>query len=241
MSTTLTRSRSNGRPTPEVPRFRGTGHRRRPTVAIASFALVASCVAIFTTIYAHAGNRVEVLAVVHTVPQGQAVTARDLVVVSISISSRLSPVPARYLGRVVGRRTLVSLLPGSLLNLKELATSNDPEQGKAVVGVATKVGQLPAGGVATGDTVDVVLTGSPTTLGGGAPAGIAAPNGLATGQLEIGGVLARSAKVTAVAHPTSSNSDTIVVSVSVPSELAPIVASASAAGQVALVLVGPSS
>ena len=241
MSTTLTRSRSDRPLAPDGLRFHGSRHRRRPTVAIASFVLMTSCVAIFTTVYLHAGNRVAVIAVAHDVQEGQALRANDLVVVSVSTSAHLSPIPARYLGRVIGRRTAVALRPGTLLSLNQLAGSTDPARGKAVVGVATKVGQLPAGGVATGDTVDVILTGSPATLGGGAPVGTAATNGSATGQVEIGGVLAPGVKVTAVANPTASNPDTIVVSVSVPSELAPLVASASAAGQVALVLVGPSS
>lgn len=241
MSTTLTRSRSDRLLSPDDLRFQGSRHRRRPTVAIASVVLMTCCVAIFTNVYLHAGNRVEVIAVAHDVPEGHVVRANDLVIASVSTSEHLSPVPARYLGRVIGRRTAVALRPGTLLSLNELAASNDPTRGMAVVGVATKVGQLPASGVATGDTVDVILTGSPATLGGGAPAGTAATNGSATGQVEIGGVLATGVKVTAVANPTASNSDTVVVSVSVASELAPIVASASAAGQAALVLVGPSS
>jgi hypothetical protein len=115
-------------------------------------------------------------------------------------------------------------------------------RGKDVVGVATKAGQLPAGGVAVGDTVDVILTGSPATLTGGADDGtVDTGSSAAPGQLEIGGVLAPNATVTGVAGPTDSSPDTIVISVLIPSAMAPLVASASAAGQAALVLVGPSS
>jgi hypothetical protein len=238
----MTRVRPDQRPTQDALRFLGSRHRRRPTLAVASLALVTLCVAIFTNIYVHAGNRVAVLAVAHDVPQGHAVTSHDLLVVSISLSGGLAPIPARYLGRVVGRKAAVSLVSGTLLTLNELTGVNDPAPGHAVVGVATKAGQLPAGGVAIGDTVDVLLTGSSATLSaGGSGALTSTSGGGSSQQLEIGGVLAPRATVIGVANPRSSSSDPIVVSVLVPSNLAPLVASASAAGQVALALVGPSS
>jgi len=196
-------------------------------------------VAIFTSLYLHAGNRVAVLAVAHNVPQGHKITSGDLGVVRISISPGLLPVPAGEISRVVDRMAAVSLVRGTLITLTELTTHPVLSSGDATVGVATKAGQLPAAGVEEGDTVDVILTGSPATLAGGSSVGstLSSPS---SGQVEVGGVLASNATVTGVATPASSP-DTIVVSVLIASSLAPIVASASAAGQVALVLVGPSS
>jgi hypothetical protein len=192
--------------------------------------------------YIHAGNRVAVLALTRDVPQGHRISSGDLAVVRISLSAGLSPVPASDLSRVVGRTAAVSLFPGTLLSLKELAVHNGLVTGQAVVGVATKAGQLPAGGVADGDTVDVVLTGSLGAFDSGASAGIAPTSpAVAAEQAQGSGVLAPNATVTGVATPTSSNPDTIVVSVLIPSSLAPLVANASAAGQIALVLVGASS
>ncbi len=93
-----------------------------------------------------------------------------------------------------------------------------------------------------GDTVDVILTGSPATLTGGAITGPDATGSSTTpDQLELGGVLASNATVTGVAFSASSSPDTVVVSVLIPSAMAPLVASASAAGQAALVLVGSTS
>lgn len=241
MSTTLTRVRFNRHVTPDPLRFHGSSYRRRPTIAVASLALVTFCVAIFTSLYLHAGNRVAVLAVANDVPQGHIVRSADLAVVSISLSAGLSPVSARDVRRVVGRRAAVPILRGTLLSLEDLVAVTGPARGSAVVGVATKAGQLPAGGVVTGDTVDVILTGSPASLASGASGTTATSGSVAGGPLEIGGVLASDATVTAVAAPSPSSPDTIVVSVLVQSSLAPLVASASASGQAALVLVGPSS
>jgi len=242
MSTTMTRARSDRHLPVDPPRFLGNAHRRKPAVAIASLVLVTFCVAIFTSLYLHAGNRVAVLALSHNVPQGHPVTRRDLTVVKISFSAELSPIPAEDAGGIIGRKAAVPLLRGTLLRISELTVCGVPAPGEAIVGVATKVGQLPAGGVADGDTVDVLLTGSPSTLTGD-PSENAAPTGTtgSGGSFQIGGVLARNATVTGVAFPTASSPDTIVVSVLIPAAMAPLVASASAGGQAALALVGPSS
>ncbi len=241
MVTTLARPRSARRPIPDPLRFVGNGHRRRPVVAIASLALVTFCVAVFTSLYVHAGNRIAVLAVARDVPQGHQITSSDLGVVRLSVSQGLSPVPAGEISRVVGRIAAVPLVHGTLISSMELTTHGGLAKGKAVVGVATKAGQLPAAGVEDGDTVDVILTESPATLEGGTSQGFSPSAASATsGQVEVGGVLASDAMVTGVATPSSSP-DTVVVSVLIPASLAPLVASASAAGQVALDLVGPSS
>ncbi len=241
MSTTSTRARSRIHPPVEAPRFVGNGYRRRPAVAIASIVLVTFCVAIFTSIYLHAGNRVAVLALAHDVPQGHAINRGDLAVVRISFSAGLAPISAHDLSQVLGRTAAVSILRGTLLSRTELAVHRGPARGKAVVGVATKAGQLPAGGVAVGDTVDVILTGSPATLTGGASGPATTESSTTPDQLELGGVLASNATVTGVAFSTSSSPDTVVVSVLIPSAMAPLVASASAAGQAALVQVGSTS
>jgi len=239
VSTTSTRTRPQMMLTNDAPRFVGKGRRRRPVVAIASIALVMFCIATFTSLYVHAGNRVAVLAIAHDIPQGHTINRGDLEVVRVSFSEDLAPVSAQDFSQIVGRTAAVSLLRGTLLSKSELAAHGGPDRGQAVVGVATKAGQLPAGGVAVGDHVDVILTGSPATLAGGISEGSSpTSSAAATGQLEIGGVLASNAIVTGVAVPTSSSPDTIVVSVLISTSMAPIVASASAAGQAALVLVG---
>jgi hypothetical protein len=240
VSTTLTRPRDR-QPTVGAPRFVGNGQRRRPVVAIASLVLVIFCVAVFTSIYVHAGNKVAVLALARDIPQGHAISRGDLAVVKISFSPGLTPIPVGELHNVIGRAAAVSLVRGTLLSSTELTALRGPPRGQAVVGVATKTGQLPAGGVTVGDTVDVILTGSPATLTGGAPDGSTTASSASGGEVEIGGVLAPNATVTGVAAPTESSADTTVVSVLIPSSMAPLVASASASGQAALVLVGSGS
>ena len=238
MSTTINRQPAH-QATPDPPRFLGNGYRRRPILAVASVVLVTSCVAVFTSAYLHAGKKVAVLAIAHNVPQGQPITKNDLTVVDAAFSRGFVPIPAQDASRVVGQTAAVSLLRGTLVTQAELADRGEPPNGSAIVGVATKVGQLPAGGVVDGDTVDVVLTGSLSTLTDGSSDDGSSAASVPAGAVEVGGVLAHDATVTDVTQPTSSDPDTVVVSVSIRSSLAPLVASASAAGQAALVLVAP--
>jgi hypothetical protein len=201
-------------------------------------------------VYLKAGSQVSVLAVDRNVPQGQVLTAGDLTVVHISTSSGVSTVPVAEAPEVVGRRAAEPLEPDTLLTPSELVTSFSPPAGESIVGVALKEGQLPASGVAPGETVDVILTGtpgdpdsapaSPDATGDLQDAGAAATTGAQpTG---AGTILVSDATVLeAAAAPASSGSDAIDVSLLTASTLAPLVASASAADQVALVVVAPGS
>jgi len=176
------------------------------------------------------------------VPQGQVLTAGDLKVVRMSMTSGVASVPAAESAAVVGRRVAEGLEPGTLLSTSELVTTYAPPVGQAIVGVAPKEGQLPASGVVPGETVDVVLTGLPGEQDGTLDPG--AGDGSATGAsgdqpvVSAGTVLVPDASVLEVTQsPASSGSDTTDVSLLMPSSLAPLVASASTAGQVALVVV----
>ena len=196
--------------------------------------LLTTCTALFVSAYLRAGHQVSVLAVARPVAQGATVSASDLVVVRLSASGRLTPVPAAQAAAVVGRRAAVALLPGSLLTMSDLANVPRLAPGQAVVGVALKPSQLPADGVFPGESVDVILTGLPDT-GGAASGTNGAPALSAT-------VLAPQVLVTAVDVPDqTSPTGTVDVSLLVPHDLAGVVASASVAGQVALVVIGGSS
>lgn len=238
MADTLTRFRPFETPNGKDIRLEPAKRRRRPLLAIASVALIAVCISAFTSAYLHAGRQVSVLAVADPVAQGQTISASDLKVVKLSLSAGIQAVSASSAGSVIGRQAATSLIAGSLLAPGELVGAVTPPPGKAIVGVALKPGQLPAAGVSPGQTVDVVMTGPPdaqdTTTNSSTSVGQAV-EGPVSGP---GTILAPDVLVTAVAPPvTSSGNDTFVVSLMVPRAFAPIVASASAAGQAALAIV----
>jgi hypothetical protein len=251
MSTTLTRPATTpGRTTPGL-RLDPIGHRRRPVLAVGSIALIVACVAVFVSVYMKAGSQVSVLALVRSVPQGQILEGTDLTIVRVSASTGIMTVPAAEASSVVGRRAAELLQPQTLLSMNELVSSFAPPTGQSIVGVALKEGQLPASGLAPGETVEVILTGLPgaqdssassgstveqTPVPGVAADASGSPTGLA------GTVLVPAATVLeAMTPPTSSAAGDVDVSLLTPTTLAPFVASASVAGEVALVVVRPKS
>jgi hypothetical protein len=70
---------------------------------------------------------------------------------------------------VVGKRTLVRLLPGSLVNPDAVADKLVPAPGQALVGLSLAPGQRPAVPMDAGDPVEIVYTpGSQDTASPGA-------------------------------------------------------------------------
>ncbi|MHB8328478.1 MAG: SAF domain-containing protein [Acidimicrobiales bacterium] len=200
--------------------------------------------ALFVSAYLKAGHQVSVLAVARAVPEGAVLHTTDLAVARISASRGILPIPVADAAAVVGRRAAVSLVPGGLLTLGDLSDAPTLPEGEAIVGVAAKSSQLPASGVVPGETVDVVLTGlpgSPAVIVGGSASSTPSSSGSVQSLLPTlaGTVLAPDVTVAGVGLQTSTNTDTTNVSLLVPLALAPVVASASAAGQVALVVVAP--
>ena len=248
MSTTLTRPTVDPAKDVSGLRLQPRGHRRRPALAVGSVALVVACVAVFVSVYLRAGHEVSVLGVAQTVSTGQILEADDLVVVRISMNSGIATVPAADASSVVGRRAAERLEPDTLLAANELVASYSPPPGEAVVGVAAKDGQFPSSGVTPGETVDVVLTGLPGQQDSSSAisesTGDQSPSTDATGQPgdSTGIVLVPDAVVLESASaPASSGSDGLDVSLLTPVALAPLVASASTAGQIALVVVASAS
>ena len=244
MSTTLDRPRPQSED-PDSLRLNPT-RRRRPGLIAASGAVLALCVAVFTNLYLSAGHRVSVLAVARAVPVGAVLGRTDLSVTRVSISGGQA-IPVSEASSVVGRRAAVGLVPGSLLVAGDVTSRSAPPPGLSVVGVAVKPGQVPAGGLVPGDAVDVVFTSSPgvplSQTDRSAPAsdagGTAPEDAQGAGP---GSVIASDVSVQSVSAPAaSSGSDTSVVSLVVPSTLAPLISNASVAGQAALVIVGPGS
>ena len=253
MPLTRTHPRRAPAPVEDVVRFQGSTHARRPLVVVASLVLMAISVAVFAGVYAHAGSRVSVLAVAHDVALGQIITSSDVVTTRVSVSSGLATIPAADLARVVGHQAGVALEKGTLLAFGEVGGVALPPDG-AIVGVATKVGELPAEGVAPGESVEVVLI-DPTGIGSGATQGdgsdVDSGNGDATpgasvsgapdgSPTDLGSVVVPVATVTGVADDASSDG-TVIVSVLVSKDLAPVVAAASAEGDAAIVVVGATS
>jgi hypothetical protein len=211
--------------------------RRRPTQVAASLLLVAVCSALFAVAYSNAARQESVLALTEPVDQGALILRSDLEAVRAALAPGIRAIPSTDASQVIGRRASVGLEPGSLLVAADITSAVAPPAGEALVGLALKAGQLPASGVSAGELVDIVLTGAPgtpdTATSSLQPDASASSPGI---------VLAASVPVEDVeSGSAASETETVNVSVLVASPVAPLVANASVAGQVALIVVGPGS
>jgi hypothetical protein len=198
--------------------------RRRPNrlaIAGALAGLLLSGV-LAAKLAARADHSVAVLVLAHPVAAGQRLTQGDVAVAHIS-GSGVHAISAAQRSAVVGD-TITSTLPaGTLLTGPMVSTRLVPGPGQAVVGVSLKPGAF-APELAAGATVQVLRVL-------GATAATAAPS---SGQL-----------LTAAAHVLgldfNASSGTTIVSLLVDQPSAAMIASAAAAGQVALVTVASAS
>ena len=140
---------------------------------------------------------------------------------SITSDPHLAPIPAADRGSVVGAVALVELVPGTLVTRSELGISDGFTAGQVLVGLALKQGQLPARGVAAGDTVLVVAT--PGT-GSGPAADV--PTGTGSGVRAV----------VADVGPLDASSGATVVDVRVPVAVGVAVTQLAAAGDAAVIL-----
>ena len=218
---------------------------RRPVMALASTVLIFASIAIFAGLYANAGHRVPIVAVVQPVHQGQRISGADLGEVEASISGSVRPIPYSAVGSVVGKEAAVALVPGSILTTGDISNASSIPLGEAIVGVALKPGQLPSAGVVPGEQVMLIQTGLPgspaPTLPTSSSSGSSSSADSTSSQPSSVGVLVPRAEVYDVASTGSTSGDTStqLVSVQLPEDLAPAVSVAAAAGEVSVVVIPP--
>ncbi len=213
---------------------------RRPLLAVASAALVCASIAAFTAIYSSAVHKTAVIGVVRAIARGQAITGEDLAPIEVSVPSGVEAIPVSEIAQLAGKRAATAIPSGSLLVNGDLTGAPAVTAGDAVVGLALKDGQYPAGGISPGDSVMVVQTasaGTPLTV----PSGVGSTDTPQTGAATSDGggttgVLVPQATVFDAGPPSAGGGPSLLVSVEIPATLAPAVTTAAAAGQVSVVL-----
>lgn len=209
------------RPVAEVAFRRGVAGRQRSVpIALIGLACVVLGALVFLILHMSLDRRVPVLVVARPVAAGEVVRAEDLRTARVSSDSGAASIPASDGARVVGRTAAVGLVPGSVLAPSQLGSSSSLQAGQAIVGVALKVGQAPAG-LRAGSRVQVVDTGHSGT----GPADQLRPV-----------VLSNSAVVASIARTEGSSSGVTLASLTLSEREATSVAAAASAGRVSLVL-----
>ena len=215
-----TRTEPEPRQRVRPPQIAPQGRSRNVPWMVMGTLLVVGGALLFALLASQLADRQPVLALARSVPAGQVIRAADLKVVRISVDGELLGMPSAERGAVIGRPAARDLARDTLLTRDDVGAGSGLSQGKAIVGLGLKSGQLPSQDLASGARVVILDTGEAT--GGGSTA----PKALAEG------------RVTEVKkEATGASAGTVVVSVVVDESDAPAVAAANAGGRVALVLV----
>jgi hypothetical protein len=191
--------------------------RRRPGLAIIAVLLIVLGAVIAGLLALRIDERVPVLVARNNITVGQQITAANLSVARMA-SEGVTVIPADRASEVIGQYASVAIPSGRLIDRDMLGKTGLLTPGKAAVGVALEPGRFPAGGLTTGDTVQVIRS--------------------VEGE---GRVIAATATIGTVDDPGDSTfgsggSDTTVITIVVSERLAPAVAAASMADQLSLVL-----
>ncbi len=197
---------------------------RRPRLSWIAVGLVLVLVAAMlgAITIARVAAREPVLALAMPIARGEVLTDDHLAVVQVATDDQISTVPADLRQDLVGLVAQGDLAPGTLLARDQLAEGPSLPDGWSVVGLALNPGEYPTSALAAGDRVEVVRTPDPTGVRGD-PSTVE--------------VIASDAEVFAV-ELLSESARSLMVSLAVPADVAPIVAAAAAEGRIRLVLVG---
>jgi hypothetical protein len=112
---------------------------------------------------------VTVVGIASEVRAGDVIQKSDLVGVQVVPGTALRTLSADHFADVVGKRSLVRLLPGSLLNPDAVADKLVPGSGQALVGLSLGPAQRPAVPLDAGDAVQILYTSSGQDSGSSSP------------------------------------------------------------------------
>ncbi|MGH9223266.1 MAG: SAF domain-containing protein [Acidimicrobiales bacterium] len=191
--------------------------RRSAPLALAGVACMLLGGLAAVAIYLRATDSVTALVVKQAMAPGQVIAEGDLGVVELSARG-LAHVPAADRSQVVGRPAAVALPRGTLLTPAAIGEPSALGPGLAVVGLALKVGQMPAG-LRAGDRVALVDT---DTAG-------PAPSSART-------QVTYTEDATVLSVTSGDRGSAAAISVRVPRSMAAAIAAAGAGGHVSVVL-----
>lgn len=192
--------------------------RRWVWAAVCALVAILAMLGVVTAVN-QVSDRVKVVAVAQDVAAGEKIAAEDLVLAQVAEDPALKPVPAADRDELVGQYAAVALRTGSLLTSSQLEEKNQLTDGKQLVGVEAKRGQLPLKALAPGDSVVVIATPG---------------DGEEEPQKDQDGESPITARVAAISSPDRTG--TVVVNLAVSPVDGPVLATRAASGNVALVL-----
>lgn len=216
------------RPAGAPPRLPVPTRDRRPALAALAVLLILGGGLVSGLLVFRSGERADYLVVRAEVLPGHRITAADLGIARIA-GTGAKAIPQAEHDAVVGSYATVRLFPGTLLTRDMLEPEPSVPSGSAVVGVSLDPSQAPADGVRAGDVVMVLLV--PDRGSGENPSQL-----VAAARVVGGGSTGADAGTGLVGSPGSTG---ISLSLLVPANRAAAIATASAQGRAAVVLLPP--
>jgi hypothetical protein len=191
-----------GRRVPSAPR------ERKPALAALAVILIIGGAAATGLLFVKSGQRVEAIEIVQPVGQGQQIPMSAMKEVQIASDSQVGFVSWSFASQVTQFFASTAIPTGTLLNSHMVERTNTLANGRDVIGLALKEGQLPVG-LQVGESVGVFSTQTNTT---GCPGG-------------PGNVIAANAKVTAISVSSSNGVTDVQVALD-PAEAGPVACNA---------------
>lgn len=145
----------------EVPQDVALTHvkpRRRPWLWVLSALLIALGALLAGTVVNMVKDTVPVVVAARDVPRGAQLTAEDLTTVDVHPDPALRTVPGADMAGLVGETVRVDLPQGALVVPGSTGEEIAPVEGQALVGVALTPPQMPAGGLKPGQIVQLIST-----------------------------------------------------------------------------------
>lgn len=132
--------------------------RRRPWLWVLSALLIALGALLAGTVVNMVKDTVPVVVAARDVPRGAQLTAEDLTTVDVHPDPALRTVPGADMAGLVGETVRVDLPQGALVVPGSTGEEIAPVEGQALVGVALTPPQMPAGGLKPGQIVQLIST-----------------------------------------------------------------------------------
>ena len=126
---------------------------KRPAYIALAVVLIVGLAAVGAYFYTQAGKKTPVVEVVNHIAAGHTISRGDLT--TVDVAGAVTAIGGASLQSVVGETAAVELLPHTLLQRAMVTDAPTLSSTQAQVGVQVKPGQIPAGGLNVGDTVEV--------------------------------------------------------------------------------------
>ncbi|WP_405055946.1 hypothetical protein OG474_24755 [Kribbella sp. NBC_01505] len=151
-------------------RLPNNNKRRRPAIAALAALLIVGGALVAGVLAIRMDERQAVLQIGRDVGVGEQISKDDLVETRVA-GDNLQAIPVGDIGLVLKQYASVNLVKGQLLIKGQYTSAAPIAEGKAEVGIVLVAGRIPAGGLGSGDLVELVKIGvgaqGPVSLGSG--------------------------------------------------------------------------